>query len=504
MKIGNTSKCSDFRKEAEEQIKNQPSKNSPLSEIDIQKLLHESEVHQIELELQNQELNRVHIEVSNALKLYKEYNSLYDFAPVGFLVLSREGEITKLNMVGSQMIGKDGSKLLGSRFGFFVSSDTKPVFNEFFGKVFTNKVKESCEITILDSSNSTRHTLISGIAFENGKECLLTLVDITELNESKKRLLIAGKELASQNIEKEKRVAELIIANEEKGKRAEELIIANKELAFQNEEKEKRAEELIIANKELAFQNEEKEKRAEELIKAKEKAEESDRLKSAFLTNMSHEIRTPMNGILGFTELLKEPNLSSEEQQYFIENIQISGARMLDTINNIVDVSKIETGLSKVHIIELNINEKVESIYKFFKPEVELKGLQFLLKNSLTSKGAVIKTDNGKVNGILTSLVKNAIKFTNSGSIEFGYEKKGEYLEFFVKDTGVGIPENQKELIFKSFRQGSESNDRGFEGSGLGLFIAKYYVEMLGGEIRVESEEGKGSAFYFTIPYIVA
>jgi signal transduction histidine kinase len=475
MKIWNRSNDHNLRRKAEAEIKNTPSKNSSLSEIDIQKLLHELEVHQVELEMQNQELNRAHSEISETLKLYKEYNSLYDFAPVGFLVLSQEGEISKLNLVGSQMIGIDRLKLLGSRFGFFVSNDTKPVFNEFFGKVFTNKVKESCEITILDSSNSTRHTLISGIAFENGKECLLTLVDITELNESKKRLLIAGKELASQNIEKEKRVAELIIANEEKEKRAEELIIANKELAFQNVEKEKRAEELIIANKELAFQNEEKEKRAEELIiankelafqnvekekraeeliKAKEKAEESDRLKSAFLTNMSHEIRTPMNGILGFTELLKEPNLSSEEQQYFIENIQISGARMLDTINNIVDVSKIETGLSKVHIIELNINEKVESIYKFFKPEVELKGLQFLFKNCLTSKGAVIKTDNGKINGILTSLVKNAIKFTNSGSIEFGYEKKGEYLEFFVKDTGVGIPENQKELIFKSFRQG--------------------------------------------------
>ncbi len=238
-----------------------------------------------------------------------------------------------------------------------------------------------------------------------------------------------------------------------------------------------------------------------ELIKAKEKAEESDRLKSTFLTNMSHEIRTPMNGIIGFTELLKEPNLSSDDQQDFIQTIQISGARMLNTINNIVDVSKIESGLIQVDIKETNINEKMEFTYKFFKPEVEIKGLQFLFKNGLPSKEAIIKTDNEKVYGILTNLVRNAIKFTYEGSIEFGYEKKGEYLEFFVKDTGVGIPQKQHQMIFERFRQGSESHNRGYEGSGLGLSIAKSYVEMIDGEIWVESEEGKGSTFYFTIPY---
>jgi CheY-like chemotaxis protein/anti-sigma regulatory factor (Ser/Thr protein kinase) len=208
-----------------------------------------------------------------------------------------------------------------------------------------------------------------------------------------------------------------------------------------------------------------------------------------------------MNGILGFTELLKEPNLSSDDQQDYIQTIQISGARMLNTINSIVDISKIESGLMKVDIKETNINEKIEFTYKFFKPEVEIKGLQFLFKNSLPAKKAIIKTDNEKVYGMLANLIKNAIKFTYEGSIEFGYEKKGGYLEFFVKDTGIGIPQNQHKLIFERFRQGSESHNRGYEGSGLGLSIAKSYVEMLGGEIWVESEEGKGSIFYFTIPY---
>jgi PAS domain S-box-containing protein len=259
-------------------------------------------------------------------------------------------------------------------------------------------------------------------------------------------------------------------------------------------ELKKKFDEIESINKELSVTN-------VELILAKEKAEESDRLKSAFLTNMSHEIRTPMNGILGFAELLKEPNLTIDEQQDYIQTMQISGTRMLNTINSIVDISKIESGLMKVDIKETNINEKMEFTYNFFKPEVEIKGLQFLFKNGLSSKEAVIKTDNEKVYGILTNLVKNAIKFTYEGSIEFGYEKKGKYLEFFVKDTGVGIPKNQMELIFERFRQGSESHNRGYEGSGLGLSIAKSYVEMLGGKIWVESEEGKGSTFYFTIPY---
>jgi signal transduction histidine kinase/ActR/RegA family two-component response regulator len=250
---------------------------------------------------------------------------------------------------------------------------------------------------------------------------------------------------------------------------------------------------------------EEVEKRTKGLMEALKKAEESDRLKSAFLANMSHEIRTPMNGILGFAELLKEPQLTSEEQQDFIKTIGVSGARMLNTINNIVDVSKLESGLMKVDIKGANINEKIEFVYKFFKPEVEIKGLQFIFKNGLQSKEAIINTDNEKVYSLLTNLIKNAIKFTDEGSIEFGYDmvktQNAVSLQFFVKDTGVGIPENQKELIFERFRKGTESSDRKYEGSGLGLSICKSYVEMLGGKIWVESAEGKGSIFYFTIPY---
>ncbi len=252
----------------------------------------------------------------------------------------------------------------------------------------------------------------------------------------------------------------------------------------------------------------------EELIKAKEKAEQSDRLKSAFLANMSHEIRTPMNGILGFANLLKEPDLTGKEQQEYIRIIEKSGKRMLNIIHDIVDISKIEAGLMDVEIKELNINEQIEYIYTFFKPEAEAKGLQLSFKNALSSKEAIIKTDREKFYAIFTNIVNNAIKYTVEGSIEFGYilktvtplaeRSQSTELEFFVKDTGMGIRQEQMEMIFERFRQGDDLTNRFNEGTGLGLSISKAYVEMLGGKIRVESEEGKGSTFYFTMPYHVA
>jgi len=256
----------------------------------------------------------------------------------------------------------------------------------------------------------------------------------------------------------------------------------------------------------------------QELIIAKEQAEESDRLKSAFLANMSHEIRTPMNGILGFAELLKMPDLSGNQQQEYIRIIKKSGERMLNIINDIVDISKIESGQMKISVSKTNINEQTEFIYKFFKQEAESKGIRLSLVNGLREEESIVKSDKEKVYAILTNLVKNAIKYTDNGAIEFGYSLKeakdeGEQprpaeLEFYVNDTGIGIPKERLQAVFNRFVQADISDKRAFQGAGLGLTISKAYVEMLGGKMWVESEErnlpaGKagGSTFYFTIPY---
>ncbi len=220
---------------------------------------------------------------------------------------------------------------------------------------------------------------------------------------------------------------------------------------------------------------------------------------------MSHEIRTPMNGILGFAYLLKEPDLSGDEQHEYIEMIEKSGKRMLNIINDIIDISKIEAGLMKTYISETNINEQIDYIYTFFKPEAESKNIRFSFKSTLIAKEATIKTDKEKVYAILTNLVKNAMKFTENGSIEFGYNLKTDdnkpKIEFYVKDSGIGIPLNRQEAIFERFIQADIVDKMARQGAGLGLSISKAYIEMLGGRIWVESEEGIGSTFYFTLPY---
>jgi len=279
--------------------------------------------------------------------------------------------------------------------------------------------------------------------------------------------------------------------------------------AMDSEKERKDAELLLrVINEELIQTN-------EELVIAKDHAEESDRLKSAFLANMSHEIRTPMNGILGFAGLLKEPKLTGEEQKEYIAIIEKSGSRMLNIINDIITISKVESGQMNVLVSETNVNEQIEFVYTFFKPEAEQKGLQLNFKNSLTSKEAIIKTDKEKVYSILTNLVKNAIKYSDNGAIEIGYnlvdmpvETQGiaslqqpQQLKFYVKDTGIGIPVDRQEAVFDRFVQADIGDKRAFQGAGLGLSISKAYVEMLGGKIWLESEEGKGSIFYFTIPY---
>ncbi len=238
-----------------------------------------------------------------------------------------------------------------------------------------------------------------------------------------------------------------------------------------------------------------------ELVAAKLKAEESDHLKTAFLANMSHEIRTPMNGILGFMDLLQQPGLTSDQFDEYIRIVKTSSQRLLSTINDIIDISKIESGQSTLNESTVDINQVLQGLYNFFRPEAEVKELQLSISSLLDEDCKNVKTDNTKLQSVLINLIKNAIKFTKSGSVTFGAHLFDDKLAFKITDTGIGIPHNHMERIFERFVQADTSIARDYEGSGLGLSIAKAYIEMMGGDISLESKVGSGTTFRFTIPY---
>lgn len=238
-----------------------------------------------------------------------------------------------------------------------------------------------------------------------------------------------------------------------------------------------------------------------ELIAAKEKAEESDRLKTAFLHNVSHEIRTPMNAIIGFSALLNEPDTTEEERHQYIDIIFQSGSQLLSIINDIVDIANVESGQVRLNMKELNLNAAMRSLHEQFSYKGKSDLLKISLKTGLSDEKSRIISDGTKLIQILSNLISNATKFTKEGSVNFGYTLKNGNLEFYVKDTGIGIPREHHEKIFERFFQVDNVISRKFGGTGLGLSICKAYVELLGGKIWVNSESGRGTDFRFTLPY---
>lgn len=419
---------------------------SELSKEEIREIFHELTVHQIELEIQYEELKNARSETEKTIEKYTE---LFDFGPSGYFRLSKDGDILELNLYGANLLGKTRSQLLNSRFALFIASETRQIFNNFFKEVFDHRVKQTCELALSIVQGEQIHILLSGIVIENGEQCFLNVVDITHLKSTE--------------------------------------------------------DALKAANVDLAFQNKEKEIQAIELIAALKMAEESDRLKTIFLANMSHEIRTPLNGILGFADLLKKRLRGDIEGLKYINIIEKSGKRLLNIINALIEISKIESGVSKIVISSCNIDEQLDFTLSFFKPEAEKKGLKIFLHSGLTVNEAIINSDREKIFAVLFNLVKNAIKYTDTGTIDFGCnirsEGKQKQLFFYVKDTGIGIAPENHQKIFERFSQVDDNHLKYCEGAGLGLALVKAYVQMLGGKYGLESEMGKGSTFYFTLPF---
>ena len=281
--------------------------------------------------------------------------------------------------------------------------------------------------------------------------------------------------------------------------------ISKFELFFDITDRKNAEKRLQNQNKEYVALNEEYKTINDELIVAKQKAEESDKLKTEFIHNMSHEIRTPMNGILGFSGFLSNDDLSVANRKLYINIIQNSGKQLMNIIDDIIEISQLGTKQVKVIEKEVCLNDLLLDLFSIFDIKAKEKKVPLYLKKGLTDKKSSILTDETKLNKILSNLLENALKFTNTGFIEFGYilveTRLGVSLQLYVKDTGVGIGLESHKTIFGRFSQEEKDLSKKVGGLGLGLSIAKENAELLNGEITLQSEKGVGTIFYITIPY---
>lgn len=394
----------------------------------------------------------------------EKFKNIFNQSPIGIGYYNPKGECIEINEVALDMFGiKEKKYALGFKL-FEDPNITKKFLNDLQKGKTINYVSE------FDFEIVKKHNLYP----TNKTGRIITKVVISPVYDPDQKLL--GYIGQVQDITDQKKTEET--------------------MQIQNEE-------YIAVNEELHESIQRIQKINLELEQAKLKAEESDRLKSAFLANMSHEIRTPMNGILGFAELLKDENINERQRKKYIKIIEQSGNRMLNIISDLIDISKIEAGQVIIQKQRTDINQIIESLYNFFKPEADAKDILLKPHTRLSNDRNIINTDKTKLSQILTNLIKNALKYTDAGYIEFGYTLENSYLLFYVKDTGIGISNEYKKKIFKRFNQGELIEKRISEGTGLGLSISKAFVELLGGNIWLESESGKGSEFYFTIPYEV-
>ncbi len=231
----------------------------------------------------------------------------------------------------------------------------------------------------------------------------------------------------------------------------------------------------------------------------KERAMKSDQLKSAFLANMSHEIRTPMNGIIGFAQLLKKGNLNKDKQDKYIKIITDCSSRLMNIVNDILDISKLETGQVEATYEPVDLNQLINQMVQLFEYKAKEKQIKIITENNLNGRNIILNTDSYRLWQILNNLLGNALKFTTNGYIKLGFKEIPEFIEFYVEDTGIGIAPEFHDKIFERFRQVETTTTKLYGGTGLGLSICKSLAELLGGKIWLESEPGKGSIFHFTI-----
>lgn len=389
------------------------------------------------------------------LKREKLLAAIFKNLPLVVLIIDIENRIRTINHTGRLLAGKSENEILGKRFG-----------EAFHCVTFVNEQDNisNCANCIIKQTVQT--------TFANKLENYQVEGNIAlQLNGKEKKSIVS---ISATYLEQENPIVLLSINEITKLKESE---------------------------KKLHVQNQRLENLNQNLQQAILKSQESDRLKSGIIANISHEIRTPMNAIIGFAEMLLKPSIPEDKREVYTNIIKESGYRLLRVVNDIVDISKITTDRLEIFNEEVCINHIISEMHLLFVKQANKKNLKLSSIKPLTDRESTISSDRLRLIQILNNLLENAIKFSEEGQIEIGYQLKNDFIEFFVSDTGIGIPENLSEKIFDDFYQIEMNNNRKFAGIGIGLSISKKLVELMGGKIWMNSSPGKGTTFYFTIPY---
>jgi PAS domain S-box-containing protein len=543
----------DLRSQAEELLRAKTTEEpSPGTTEDPLRLLHELQVHQVELEMQNAELRQARDEVDRALE---QYSDLFDFAPVGYLTLDRNGTILIVNLTCASLLGIERSRLIGRHFDRLVAAADRPSFASFFEMVITSSARAACEVTLLNKGNSPLFVRIEAMSAASGQQCRITLIDITERKKAEEELLKveAAAELALRKVEAAAEEAlrqveaadgSFLLSNEAtttaRQKLGDAAVVARQNLeeaartARRGEKsqsdmsqmeklaaemaliKVKKAADVALLRVEMAAEValskveanakalQKVQWAADLLLGEKEAAEAASRTKSQFLANMSHELRTPMTGVLGMLDLVLVGNLEAEQRE-FIETAQTSARSLVRILNDILDLTKIEAGKLSLEAKPFSVRKCLETTYNLLLPVAKSKGLDFDFEVA-DKVPEILVGDETRLIQILTNLAGNAVKFTAKGKVELRVAAGGRATDgrrevtFTVTDTGIGIPADKKHLLFRVFSQVDDSHTRSYGGTGLGLAICKELVERMGGTITFTSEEGKGSTFSFALP----
>ncbi len=542
-----SAKSSGLRKRAEEALQGKTEEFLELSAGDARSLIHELQVHQIELEMQNEELRRAQNELEESRD---RYSDLYDFAPVGYFSFDRNGLIMEVNLTGVKKLKAERNFLIKKPFSLFISSRSKDVFYLHLRQVFSTGVRQTCELKLVDKKGVQFDALLDSLSVQGDGHCRTAISDITERKKADEaiRNVLAYTESIVDTI----REPFVILDSHQRLKTAnlafykmfkipiedtkdkllyelgngqwniprlrellEKIIPLNAQFRDFEIEQEfhniglkvmlLNACRLKLAGSNmilLAIEDITERKKLEALHLENECLNSASKARSDFLTIMSHELRTPLTSIIGYSiilESMKQGELN-EKQRFFVENILKSSKHLLDLINNFLELAKTEAGKQELVFEEISVPDAINEIFKLIKENTIENDI--ILRYDFNPELLSIKADRRALKQMLFNLLSNAIKFSKKegGIITISTKRENDMVKISVADTGIGIKEVDLPRLFQKFEQLDSGISRKYEGTGLGLAITKKLVELHGGKIWAESKYGEGSTFIFTLP----